>query len=171
MPPLVSSLLLIAFPAGVIAAAIKDATSYTIPNLLCAALALAFAPAALAAGLPLGAFAACVGVGIAALAVGIGLFAVKAMGGGDAKLTAACLLWLGVPAIAPFLLWTAVAGGALAVGLLLARRLPSPVAAAGPRWVGRLLEPGGDVPYGVAIAVGALAAFPASPLAQLVRLH
>jgi prepilin peptidase CpaA len=62
-----------------------------------------------------------------------------------------------------------MAGGALAVGLMLARRAPALVTARGPVWVGRLLAPGGDVPYGVAIAVGALAAFPLSPLARLVH--
>ena len=34
----------------------------------------------------------------------------------------------------------------------------------GPSWFTRLAEPGENVPYGVAIAVGALVAFPASPL-------
>ena len=169
MPPLIAAFLLLAFPAAVIAAAITDATSYIIPNRLSAALAVAFLPAALAAGLPLHTFAVCAALGVAALAAGIGLFALRVMGGGDAKLMAACLLWLGPAAITPFLLWTAVAGGGLAVSLLLARRLPAPVTATGPRWVGRLLQPGGDVPYGVAIAVGALAAFPLSPLAQLVH--
>ena len=82
---------------------------------------------------------------------------------------AACLLWLGAAAALPFILWTAAAGGALAVGLLFARRLPSGLAGAAPGWVARLLQPGGDVPYGVAIAVGALAAFPGSPLAQLAH--
>jgi len=37
----------------------------------------------------------------------------------------------------------------------------------GPGWFGRLATPGENVPYGVAIAVGALAAFPASSLAKL----
>ena len=169
MPPLISTLLLLAFPAGLIAAAITDATSYIIPNRLCAALALAFAPAALAAGLPLNSFAVCAGLGVAALAVGIGLFALRLLGGGDAKLMAACVLWLGPAAMPPFLMWTAVAGGGLALLLLFARRLPAPVTAVGPPWVGRLLQPGGDVPYGVAIAVGALVAFPLSPLARLVH--
>ncbi len=169
MPPLIAALLLLAFPAAVIAAAITDATSYIIPNRLSAILALAFVPAALAAGLSPIHFAICAGVGVAALAAGIALFALRIMGGGDAKLTAACLLWLGPAALVPFLLWTAVAGGCLAVSLLFARRLPAPVTAAGPRWIGRLLQPGGDVPYGVAIAVGALVAFPMSPLAQLVH--
>jgi len=33
----------------------------------------------------------------------------------------------------------------------------------GPAWFSRLAEPGENVPYGVAIAAGALLAFPASP--------
>lgn len=169
MSSFLHSALLLLFPAGVIAAAITDATRYIIPNRLCAALALAFAPAALAAGLPLQTFALCGGVGVAALAVGIGLFALRLMGGGDAKLTAACLLWLGLPALVPFLLWTAIAGGVLAVGLLFARKLPMLATAAGPSWMGRLLQPGGDVPYGVAIAVGALVAFPLSPIAHAAQ--
>ncbi|WP_174299860.1 prepilin peptidase [Caulobacter sp. S45] len=169
MPPVLQTLLLLVFPVGVIAAAMTDATRYIIPNRLSAALAIAFVPAALAAGLPLTSFALCMAIGVGALAAGVGLFAFRVMGGGDAKLSAACLLWLGPAGIVPFLLWTAVAGGALAVSLLAARRMPGFVTAAGPRWVGRLLEPGGDVPYGVAIAVGALAAFPSSPLARLVH--
>ena len=169
MPPILQLLFLLAFPAGVIAAALSDATSYLIPNRLCAALALAFVPAALALGLPFGGVVTCVGVGAAALALGVGLFALRVLGGGDAKLMAACLLWLGPAAAGPFLLWTAVAGGVLASALLFARRLPAPLAAAGPRWVGRLLQPGGDVPYGVAIAVGALAAFPGAPVALLAH--
>ncbi len=169
MSPLIPTLMLSLFPAGVIAAAITDATSYTIPNRLCAGLALAFVPVALAIGLPLTSFALCAGVGAAALAVGVALFAFGWMGGGDAKLMAACLLWLGPTAMVSFLLWTALAGGGLAVSLLFARKLPRLATAAGPGWVGRLLEPGGDVPYGVAIAAGALAAFPLSPLAHFAH--
>jgi prepilin peptidase CpaA len=36
----------------------------------------------------------------------------------------------------------------------------------GPAWFTRLAEPKENVPYGVAIAVGALAAFPGSVLMQ-----
>ena len=168
MPPLVQAVLLLVFPAGVIAAAVYDATSYTIPNRLSAALALAFAPVALLLGLSLGEFGLCAAVGAAGLAVGVAMFSFGWMGGGDAKLAAACLLWLGPPAAVPFLLWTGVAGGVLAVGLLSLRKLPG-LAAVGPQWAGRLLQSGGDVPYGIAIAAGALIAFPLSPLAHLSR--
>jgi prepilin peptidase CpaA len=64
-----------------------------------------------------------------------------------------------------FLLWTAVAGGVFALLLLQARRV-APAYPGGPEWLGRLLTPQGDIPYGVAIAAGALAAYPASSLVQ-----
>ena len=71
--------------------------------------------------------------------------------------------------LVPFLLGTALAGGALAVTLLLARRTPILAATRGPLWMGRLLSREADVPYGIAIAVGALAAFPLSPLVRLAH--
>jgi prepilin peptidase CpaA len=157
------------FPAGVIAAALTDATTYTIPNRLSAALALAFVPAGLAVGLTPVAFAISLGLGVAGLAVGIVMFALRWIGGGDAKLLAACALWLGLGAIAPFLVWTAIAGGALAVGLLLLRKAPLQLSNFGPAWFGRLMTPGGDVPYGVAIAAGALVALPDAAI--FARLH
>ncbi|MGC1302417.1 MAG: prepilin peptidase [Caulobacteraceae bacterium] len=157
------------FPACVIAAALTDATSYTIPNRLSAFLAVAFVPAALAMGMSPLAFAISLGMGVAGLALGIAMFALRWIGGGDAKLLAACALWLGLGAITPFLLWTGVAGGVLALGLMGLRKFPAPLAASGPPWFGRLMKPGGDVPYGVAIAVGALFALPHASI--LNRLH
>jgi prepilin peptidase CpaA len=149
-------------PLAMVLGAVRDATSYTIPNWLSAALALAFLPAAFILGLSPMVIGVSLAVGFAGLAAGVAMFALNWIGGGDAKLFAAASLWLGLSAIAPFLAWTGLAGGALAVSLLLLRRTPLASLIAGPAWVGRLLEPKGDVPYGVAIAVGALAAFPAS---------
>jgi prepilin peptidase CpaA len=166
------SLLLAVFPAGVIVAALKDATSYTIPNWISAALALGFFPVALALHLPWSAMGGCAASGAAALLCGMGFFALGWCGGGDAKLLAACALWLGWPALLVFLLATGIAGGALAAGLMAARRgVIGSLIAAGPGWLGRLFQPDGDLPYGLAIAVGALAAYPSSALvAQLGRI-
>ena len=108
----------------------------------------------------------CLGVGAGALLAGIVMFTFGWIGGGDAKLFAACGLWLGWSALAPFLLWTAMAGGLLSIVLMIARRR----VAAGPEsdgWAARLMTRGAPVPYGVAIAIGALAAFPHCVLAQL----
>ncbi len=158
------------FPGVVLWAALCDAATYTIPNRISVILALSFPPAALALGLPPVAIGLCLLVGFGALCAGVAMFAMGWIGGGDAKLFAASALWLGLPALAPFLAWTAVAGGALATGLLLARKSPLSALVQGPGWVGRLLEPKGDVPYGVAIAVGALAAFPASQAFRLAAI-
>jgi prepilin peptidase CpaA len=162
---LFQQILLWVFPALVIVAALKDVTSYTIPNWISGVLIVAFAPAALASGLTLGAMGVHLAVGVACLLAGIGMFAAGWIGGGDAKLFAAAGLWLGAQTIAPFILVTALGGGALAVFLLQLRsnwaRGMLPV---GPGWVERLREPKGDAPYGVAIALGALVAFPQSAL-------
>ena len=156
------TLVLMIFPLVVIVAAMRDVTSFTIPNWISLAAAALFAPCALALGMAPAALGACALVGLVALMAGIAMFALGWIGGGDAKLFAACALWLGWPAVLPFVLWTALAGGGLAVMLLWSRRVAQPVVAGAPVWAQRLMMPGGDVPYGLAIAAGALIAFPQS---------
>lgn len=142
-------------------AALEDALSFTIPNWICLALAAAFPFAAMAVGMPLQTVALNVGVGLAALVIGMVMFALRWVGGGDAKLLAAVSLWLGWPAISSFLAVTAIAGGSLAILLISLRSAPlRPIVLMGPSWVVRLAEPGEGIPYGVAIAIGAAAAFP-----------
>ncbi|HTK36732.1 MAG TPA: prepilin peptidase [Caulobacteraceae bacterium] len=166
------TLLLFVFPALAIVAALTDATSMTIPNWISVVLALVFLPAALLAGASLGDIGLSLALGVGALVVAAGMFALHWIGGGDAKLFAAAALWLGPTGAAPFLLWTAIAGGVLALCLLGARRLSAmtglPVRQ--PAWTERLLAPAGDIPYGIAIAAGALAAFPQSGLMAAAHL-
>lgn len=159
--------LLMIFPAMVVVGALRDLTSFTIPNWISAVLILGFLPAALAGGFSLEAFGGHLLVGFLALVAGMGMFALRWIGGGDAKLFAAAALWLGPAAVLPYVLFTACAGGALAMALLSLRSpLFRPYVMAGPAWFGRLADPGENVPYGVAIAAGALFAFPASALMQ-----
>jgi prepilin peptidase CpaA len=167
-------ILLVAFPVLVIVAALKDATSYLIPNWISLALVAAFAPAAITAWVaqvPLSVLAVCVGVGFAALLAGMAMFAFGWIGGGDAKLMAASALWLGLGGLAPFLLWTTISGGGLAMLLLVARRHGAQfVGPNAPAWFSRLFSREADVPYGVAIAFGALMGFPHGVLATAVIL-
>ncbi|HYD28560.1 A24 family peptidase [Brevundimonas sp.] len=151
-------------PALAILAGLKDLTSMKIPNWISGLLILGFFPAALLMGLPPTAFAIHIGVAVAALLLGMGLFAVRLLGGGDVKLMASAILWLGPGGAGLFLVWTAVIGGLFCAALLLARAWLQPYVANGPGWAARLMEPKGDIPYGVAIAAGVLAAYPASPL-------
>ena len=168
---LLQSALVLIFPALVVFAGLRDAVSYVIPNWISLALVAAFPVAAVALGAPLGVIGLNVGVGFAALVAGMGMFALGWIGGGDAKLFAAAALWLGWPASFTYLIVVCLAGGALAVGLLSLRSpLLRPFVLAGPAWFVRLAEPGENVPYGLAIPVGALVAFPASPLAAGVAL-
>jgi prepilin peptidase CpaA len=171
MISLLQTVLVVAFPALVLFAALRDVTSYTIPNWISLALVGAFPLAALACGLSLASFGLHVAVGLGALVLVIGMFAMRWIGGGDAKLFAAAALWLGWPAALTFAVWTCLAGGALTFLLLALRRpmLRQAVLSA-PRWFARLAEPEEDVPYGVAIAVGALMAFPACAMADRIHL-
>ncbi len=158
---------LLVFPALVILGALRDLTSYTIPNWISGLLILGFAPAALLVGLPLSAMGLHLGVGVIALLIGMAMFALNWIGGGDAKLFAASALWLGWAGSLEFILVTGLAGGALTFALFgLRAPLLRPYLLGGPGWISRLAEPKGDLPYGVAIAVGALAAFPGSALMQ-----
>ena len=162
-------LLAVIFPAIVIVAALRDATTMTIPNWLCATGAALFPAVAMLSGMSLAQTGLALAVGFAFLLVGMGLFAAGWVGGGDAKLFAVCGLWLGLPNGVAFVAWTAIAGGVLAVSLLWGRRWAAAWPSHGPAWLGRLLTPGGDVPYGLAIAAGALTAFPDSPIMLSLR--
>jgi len=150
-------------PVIAVAAGVRDLATMTIPNWMSLVLLAAFVPAALLSGLDWQALPGHLAVGAAALVIGVGLFALRVFGGGDAKLMAALSLWLGPDGVLPFLFWTAVVGGLFSLGLILARgRLAGAVP--GPPWLARLLEPKGDIPYGVAIAAGALLAWPSSAM-------
>lgn len=157
-------LLLSILPCLVIAAGLRDLTTMTIPNRISALLILGFFPAAFAVGLSPLAVVGNVGVAFAALVIGAGMFALRWIGGGDAKLLAAACLWLGLTGSAMFLLYTGLIGGLFCLMLIFARTWFQSYALGAPHWVGRLMQPKGDIPYGVAIAAGALAAFPASTL-------
>ncbi len=158
---LLAAALALVFFGLVATAALEDALSFTIPNWISLALAVTFPLAAMAVGMPLPAMGLNVGLGLAMLVIGMVMFALRWVGGGDAKLLAAVSLWLGWPAITSFLAATAIAGGSLALLLISLRSAPlRPIVLLGPSWVVRLAEPGEGIPYGVAIAIGAIAAFP-----------
>ena len=160
----VTLLLLSILPCLVIMAGLRDLTTMIIPNWISGLLVLGFFPAAFMVGLAPATVALHVGVAFAALLVGMGLFAMRVIGGGDAKLMAAACLWLGLAGSGMFVLWTGIAGGAFCVVLIFARKQLHPYMLGAPGWVAHLMDPKGDIPYGVAIAAGALMAFPSSGL-------
>ena len=141
-----------------------DVATFTIPNWLNIGLVLLFIPAALLAHLSFEAIGWHVLIGVILLGLGMGLFAAGYAGGGDAKFLAAIGLWLGPSALVAFLLYTALAGGLLALGLLAFRGMPIPYKWGQHEAVMRLHEPGGGIPYGVALSAAALLVYPATPV-------
>lgn len=145
-------------------AAISDLRAYRIPNALVIAVALLFILAAPLAGMPPQIVLWHLLAGALLFALGYGLFSAGLIGGGDAKLVAAAALWVGWTALPHFLLYTALAGGALAIGMLVWEfiRMHVELTAANPEasLIKRITSLKPDLPYGVAIALGACAALP-----------
>ena len=154
------------FPVLMILAAMSDVTTMTIPNRVSIALLVGFYPTAFLDGLSVQTVLASTGVGLALLVAGMGMFALRWIGGGDAKLFAAAGLWVGLSGLTPLLLWTCLGGGLFSLWLITTRGWMQPYLIGGPAWFNRLMQPKGDVPFGVAIAAGALAAFPQGELMQ-----
>ena len=96
--------------AAMIAAAVYDATTLTIPNWISIFLVALFPIAAIGADLSWIEIGIHVAVGFAALLIGMGLFAAGVIGGGDAKLFAASALLVGAADFAPYIFAVALAG-------------------------------------------------------------
>lgn len=146
------SWLALVLAALLIAAAAEDAALLRISNLTCAAVLAAGLVAAVVDGPELSLwqnFAMLAGL----LLVGMPLFAAGKLGGGDIKLLAATGFWFDLMGALHMLAAVFIAGGILALLLI------------GFRMFGwgegvlnrvRVLRPGSGIPYGVAIAAGAL---------------
>jgi len=140
-----TDLLLLALAATLVVAAVIDARTFTISNRL---------NLAVAAGAPLYWLSIALnpwpGMAIQLAAGGIvfvllaGAFYAGMMGGGDVKLAAALALWFSPAGTVKFLVLMSIAGGVLTVGILAWHRA-------------QRREGKPEIPYGIAIAFGALA--------------
>jgi prepilin peptidase CpaA len=148
------------FPALMAFAAAYDLTTMTIPNRLTAALALAFLAVIPLCGLPMSEVAWHLAAGLLVLAVTFAMFAMGWMGGGDAKLAAGIALWLGFADLLDYLMLASILGGALTLALLAVRRYPLPRLLARLPWALKLHAPETGIPYGIALAIAALATLP-----------
>jgi len=140
-----TDLLLLALAVTLVVAAVIDARTFTISNRL---------NAAVAAGAPLYWYSIALspwpGIAIQLAAGAIvfvllaGAFYAGMMGGGDVKLAAALALWFSPAGTVKFLVLMSIAGGVLTLGIIGWHRMQS-------------REGRPEIPYGVAIAFGALA--------------
>ncbi|HML06788.1 MAG TPA: prepilin peptidase [Xanthobacteraceae bacterium] len=148
------------FPAMMAFAALSDLFTMTIANRVSLILVGGFGVLAVMAGMSVADMAAHAGAAIAVLIVAFACFACGWIGGGDAKLAAAAVLWLGFAHLADYLLYASLLGGALTVLLMQFRAVPLPAVLAGREWVERLHRRDGGIPYGIALAAAALLIYP-----------
>jgi prepilin peptidase CpaA len=98
--------------------------------------------------------------GAAVLVVAFVCFTQGWIGGGDAKLAAVTVLWLGLGHLADYLIYASLLGGALTIALIQYRTLPMPQMLMGREWAKRLHRQDAGVPYGIALAIAALVVYP-----------
>jgi prepilin peptidase CpaA len=140
-----TDLLLLALAATLVVAAVIDVRTFTISNRLNAAVAAGAPLYWLSISLsPWPGVAIQLAAGAIVFVLLAGAFFAGMMGGGDVKLASALALWFSPAGTVKFLVLMSVAGGVLTLGILGWHRMQS-------------REGRPEIPYGVAIAFGALA--------------
>lgn len=139
-------------------AAVFDTWKFVIPNAIAVALVVLFIATALLLPFEMTwmEWLSHVGAAVAVFIGGAVLYAFNKMGGGDVKLLTAVAFWAGFEHVTELLLYVAVAGGVLAIGLIVMRKIIMSLGAANTRLaeveLPRVLINGEAVPYGLAIA-------------------
>ena len=126
-----------------VAAAIIDIRTFTISNRLNLAVALLAPLYWLSIGMGLAEMGTQVAVAVGVLVLLAIAFYLRMMGGGDVKLASAIALWFAPQGTLRFLIYMSVAGGVLTLAVVGLHKL-------------RKKEGKPEIPYGVAIAFGAL---------------
>jgi prepilin peptidase CpaA len=161
---------LLLFPALMAFAAASDLFTMTISNRVSLLLLAGFLVLALAGGMALNDILLHIGAGAAVLAVAFGCFAMGWVGGGDAKVAAGAALWFGFGQLLNYLLYASLFGGALTLLLLQFRQWPLPYPFAGQAWLLKLHAKESGIPYGIALAIGALMVYPETEWIRAVDL-
>ncbi|HYS45622.1 MAG TPA: prepilin peptidase [Rhizomicrobium sp.] len=161
---------LLLFPALMAFAAASDLFTMTISNRVSLALAAGFLALALLSGMGPYDILTHIGAGAAVLVIAFACFAMGWIGGGDAKVAAAAALWFGFGHLMDYLLHASLFGGALTLLLLQFRQWPLPYAFAGQAWLLKLHAKESGIPYGIALAIGALAIYPETDWIKAVDL-
>jgi prepilin peptidase CpaA len=161
---------LMLFPALMAFAAASDLFTMTISNRVSLALAAGFLVLALFSGMGFYDILIHLGAGATVLVVAFGCFAMGWVGGGDAKVAAAAALWFGFAHLLNYLVYASLFGGALTLLLLQFRQWPLPYPLAGQAWLLKLHAKDSGIPYGIALAIGALMIYPETEWIKAVDL-
>jgi prepilin peptidase CpaA len=162
---MVEAAIFVIFPFCMVYAALSDMVSMTIANRVSVILVLAFAVLAPFTGMEWSAYAWHFAAGGIVLAGAFGLFAIGAMGGGDAKLLAATAVWMGFDhQLMAYLLVSTILGGMLTLALVIYRNSPLSFFTGRIGLLRHFADQKAGIPYGVALGIGGLMSYPASPL-------
>ncbi|MCK1515228.1 prepilin peptidase [Bradyrhizobium sp. 190] len=161
---------LLLFPALMAFVAASDLFTMTISNRISLALIAGFLVLALLGGMGLHDMLLHIGAGAAVLVVAFACFAMGWVGGGDAKVAAGVALWFGFEHLLDYLVYASLFGGALTLLLLQFRQWPLPYPLAGQAWLNRLHDKRTGIPYGIALALGALMIYPQTEWIKAVDL-
>ena len=161
---------LMLFPALMAFAAASDLFTMTISNRVSLALLAGFLVLAVLTGMGLHDILLHVGAGAAVLAIAFACFAMGWVGGGDAKVAAGAALWFGFGHLLNYLLYASLFGGVLTLLLLQFRQWPLPYVFASQGWLLKLHAKETGIPYGIALAIGALMIYPETEWIRAVDL-
>ena len=161
---------LLLFPALMAFAAASDLFTMTISNRVTLALMVGFLVLAVLSGMGLTDILSHIGAGAAVLTVAFACFAMGWVGGGDAKVAAAAALWFGFGHLMDYLLYASLFGGVLTLLLIQFRQWPLASPLAGQAWLLKLHAKESGVPYGIALAIGALMIYPDTEWIKAVDL-
>jgi prepilin peptidase CpaA len=161
---------LLLFPGLMAYAAVSDVSTMTISNRIPMLLIAGFAGLAFFSGMSPHAALLHLGAGGVVLVVAFTCFALGWIGGGDAKLAAAAALWFGFDHLLQYLVYASLFGGALTLLLLQFLQWPLPYALGQQDWLMRLHHKDTGIPYGVALALGALLIYPETDWIKAVDL-
>ena len=165
---MLNTALILFFPFFMAFAGASDLVSMTISNKVSVALTAGFMICALFMGMPWTQIGMHWAIFAVVLTAGFSLFALGLIGGGDAKLAAATALWLGWENALAYVAISAFLGGVLTLALLRMRSVPLPERVRNVGWIARLYRADEGIPYGVALAAGAILVYPQTPWMQHV---
>lgn len=162
---MLEALIFVVFPFCMVFAAVSDTLSMTIANRVSLLLVAVFAVVAPLTGMDWATYGWHFAAGALVLAVTFGLFALGGMGGGDAKLLSATAVWMGFNLhLIEYLVVSAFLGGFLTLAIVAYRGSALAVYTGQNMFLRNFADPKGGIPYGIALGVGGLLAYPGSPL-------
>ena len=167
---LTDAIRLLVFHAMMAFAASSDLVSMTISNRISLVLIAGFFVLAVMTGMPLAEIGLHLAASATVLVITFGFFAMRWIGGGDAKLAAATALWFGFDQLLNYVLCASLFGGVLTLAIMRFRLMPLPRVLAEQEWAKRLHRMDADIPYGIALALAALAIYPDTPWMKAVGM-